>query len=211
MPHAVLLGDSIFDNAAYVRGGPDVVAQLREALPAGWTASLAAEDGAMASDVARQLRRLPHGATHVVVSAGGNDALGHADLVEARAGSVAEALARLADASEAFERRYRAMTADVLAVGVPVVLCTVYWPRFADPTYQRLTVTALAHFNDAILRVAIEHGLPVIDLRLVCDADGDYANPIEPSVQGGAKIAAAITRVVRDHSFDRKIAAVYPR
>lgn len=29
--HVVLLGDSIFDNAAYVRGGPDVVAQLADA------------------------------------------------------------------------------------------------------------------------------------------------------------------------------------
>jgi hypothetical protein len=27
--HVVLLGDSVFDNAAYVRGGPDVVAQRR--------------------------------------------------------------------------------------------------------------------------------------------------------------------------------------
>ena len=25
MGHVVLLGDSIFDNAAYVRGGPDVI------------------------------------------------------------------------------------------------------------------------------------------------------------------------------------------
>ena len=30
MKHIVLLGDSIFDNAAYVAGGPDVVKQLRE-------------------------------------------------------------------------------------------------------------------------------------------------------------------------------------
>jgi hypothetical protein len=29
----------------------------------------------------------------------------------------------------------------------------------------------------------------------VCDADADYANPIEPSVRGGAKIAAVIARL----------------
>ena len=40
MPHVVLLGDSIFDNAAYTNGGPDVVTQLRELLPAGWHATL---------------------------------------------------------------------------------------------------------------------------------------------------------------------------
>jgi hypothetical protein len=29
MKHIVLLGDSIFDNGAYVNGGPDVVTQLK--------------------------------------------------------------------------------------------------------------------------------------------------------------------------------------
>ena len=73
MPHIVLLGDSIFDNAAYVRPGePDVVHQLRARLPAGAKATLAAVDGAPAADVRRQLERLPAGATHLIVSAGGN-------------------------------------------------------------------------------------------------------------------------------------------
>jgi hypothetical protein len=45
--HIVLLGDSIFDNGAYVSGGPDVVAQLRSRLPQGWEATLLAVDGAV--------------------------------------------------------------------------------------------------------------------------------------------------------------------
>jgi hypothetical protein len=36
MPHVVLLGDSTFDNAAYVAGGPDVPTQLRARLPHDW-------------------------------------------------------------------------------------------------------------------------------------------------------------------------------
>jgi hypothetical protein len=59
MGHVILLGDSIFDNAAYVSGGPDVVSQLRAALPAGWQASLLAVDGAVITDVPRQLARMP--------------------------------------------------------------------------------------------------------------------------------------------------------
>lgn len=47
-------------------------------------------------------------------------------------------------------------------------------------------------FNDAILRAAFELRLDVIDLRLVCSEQSDYANPIEPSGAGGKKIAAAI-------------------
>ena len=39
-------------------------------------------------------------------------------------------------------------------------------------------------------------GLPLTDLRVICDEPEDYANPIEPSVQGGAKIARAIVEVV---------------
>jgi hypothetical protein len=31
---------------------------------------------------------------------------------------------------------------------------------------------------------------------MICAEDADYANPIEPSVQGGAKIAAAIAAFV---------------
>jgi hypothetical protein len=44
-----------------------------------------------------------------------------------------------------------------------------------------------------ILRVALDHGLGIIDLRSVCDQPTDYANPIEPSSAGGAKIARAIS------------------
>ena len=47
MSHLILLGDSIFDNAAYVAGGPDVVQQVRARLPQGWTASLRAVDGSV--------------------------------------------------------------------------------------------------------------------------------------------------------------------
>ena len=47
-------------------------------------------------------------------------------------------------------------------------------------------------FNDVIVRVAHERKLGLVDLRLVCTEPSDYANPIEPSGSGGAKIARAI-------------------
>ena len=58
-PHVVLLGDSIFDNARYVPGGPSVIEHLRRVLPAAGRATLLAVDGAGAEDVARQVARLP--------------------------------------------------------------------------------------------------------------------------------------------------------
>jgi hypothetical protein len=35
-------------------------------------------------------------------------------------------------------------------------------------------------------------GLDIIELRAVCTEPADYANPIEPSGRGGARIAAAV-------------------
>ena len=208
MPHIVLLGDSIFDNAAYVPGGPDVVAQLREILPAGWSASLLAVDGAVIDGVARQLARLPADATHLVVSAGGNDALGHSDLLERRATSSPQVLGWLADAAEGFETRYRRMLDAILARRLPLTLCTIYNGNLGPPV-NRLAATALAVFDDVILRVATEWSLPVIELRLVCTEPSDYANPIEPSVQGGAKIARAVARALTSGEAQARGARVF--
>jgi pimeloyl-ACP methyl ester carboxylesterase len=68
--HVILLGDSIFDNATYAVGAPDVVRQVRQRLPQGSKATLAAVDGGKIGDVRRQLRRVPSDATHLVLSVG---------------------------------------------------------------------------------------------------------------------------------------------
>src|ERR671911_474926 len=190
MNHLVLLGDSIFDNAAYTSGAPDVVHQLRLQLPPGWRATLVAVDGGTTESVRDQLRSLPPDATHLIVSAGGNDALG------APVGSAAEALLGLADIAAEFERNYHAMITEMLAYGLPTALCTIYYPRFPDATLQRVTVTALAVFNDCIIRAALMHGLPLLDLRFVCTEEGDYADPIEPSSRGGGEIASAVVEMI---------------
>ena len=58
--HVALLGDSIFDNAAYTSGAPDVVTHLRRLLPPGWQATLCAVDGATTTDLDAQLARGGH-------------------------------------------------------------------------------------------------------------------------------------------------------
>jgi hypothetical protein len=198
MSHLILLGDSIFDNAAYTDGGPDVVTQLNAALPAGWAASLLAVDGSTTDDIAGQAGCLPADATHLVLSVGGNDALQQAHLLLTPAASTEEALGLLADLAEQFERDYRAAVQACLRPGLPLTICTIYNGNFPDPAYQRLVTTALAVFNDAILRTAIAHRLPVIDLRAICVNPEDYANPIEPSSVGGAKIARAVAALATE-------------
>ncbi len=194
----MLLGDSTFDNAAYVAeaGAPDVVRQVRRRLPAGSRATLLAVDGSTTAGVHEQLRRLPDDATHLVVSVGGNDALMSADFLAAPVRSAGEALLGLADIGDGFEGGYLAMLAEVLARGLPTAVCTVYYPRFAEAAFQRMAVAGLTVFNDCIIRAAFARGLPLVDLRLICTEGEDYANPIEPSARGGEKIARAVVTLV---------------
>jgi lysophospholipase L1-like esterase len=197
MNHVVLLGDSIFDNAAYTGGAPDVVRQLRRRLPQGSKATLGAVDGGRIGDVREQLRLLPADATHLILSVGGNDALGHIDFLGAPAGSTAEALLGLAEIAADFERGYNDMLDEVLARGLPTAICTIYYPRFPDTTLQTIAVTAQTVFNDCIVRAALVHRLPLLDLRFVCTEEEDYADPIEPSAQGGEKISRAIAEMLQ--------------
>ena len=101
------------------------------------------------------------------------------------------------------------MLNSLLALKKPLGVCTVYDPNFPDPLMQRLTTTALNIFNDCILREAITNGLPVIDPRLICTEQADYANEIEPGVAGGRKIAEAILRFVQHHDFSGRRTVVY--
>jgi len=200
MPHVVLLGDSVFDNAAYVSGGPDVVSQLRTILSADCQASLLAVDGNVIADVPRQLAGRPRDASHLVVSVGGNDALRAAAVLEQPVQSVAHALAVLVDVRDRFLAAYGTMLDAVQATGQPAAFCTIYDPRYPDPQRRRLTAAALALLNDVITREVFARGLPLIDLRVLCGEDADFANPIEPSVQGGWKIAKAVAAFVRSCS-----------
>lgn len=198
MSHIVLVGDSIFDNAAYVEGGPDVIAQVRQLMPGGWQASLLAVDGSTTKNIPAQVKHLPIDASHLVLSVGGNDAIVNADILRMPAESTAQALAALHDLSQGFERDYRHAVAACRQKGLRLAICTIYNGCFPDQEYQRLISTGLMVFNDVILRVGIEFGLPMIDLRLICSSPSDYANPIEPSSIGGAKIAKSIVSFVTD-------------
>jgi hypothetical protein len=209
MKHVVLLGDSIFDNKAYVGNGPDVINQLRSKLPVVWNASLRAVDGNVTTNISRQLEQLPGDATHLVVSIGGNDAINSADVLQRKATSTAEVIFQLAAIADQFEYDYQTMLRGILNRNLPTAVCTIYYPRMPEPEVQRLSVTALTVFNDCIIRAAVTMGLPLLDLRLICNEDADYANPIEPSVQGGDKISAAIVRLLSEHDFNKRRTEIF--
>lgn len=208
MKHIVLLGDSILDNAAYVGGGPDVRTQLQDLLTE-WKVTLLAVDGSTTQDIYTQFNQLPPDTSHIVISSGGNDALGHMDFLQEGANSVVDVLSRLGMIGERFNYTYRSMLSKALSYGIPTAVCTIYYPRFPDPLLQRTAVTALTVFNDCIIREAFLAQIPLLDLRLICNQDMDYANPIEPSVSGGAKIARIISRLLVEYDFSSRRTQVF--
>lgn len=211
MTHIVLLGDSIFDNAAYVPGEPPLIEQLNTLLNGNAYATLLAVDGDITDDVAGQARDIPRDATHLVVSVGGNDALQVVSMLHGDQ-SAQELLTGLTAVQDNFKSSYREMLDGLLEWHLPATVCTVY---DAVPNLHVLAhdsaATALSLFNDVIVREAASRGLPVIDLRTICDSTEDYSevSPIEPSAIGAEKIARAIHHVYSQHEFEKSKTIVF--
>lgn len=208
MPHLVLLGDSIFDNGAYVPGQPAVIEQVRAALDRGWQATLLAVDGNVVADVPAQLRRLPADATHLAISAGGNDALRESGILFQPAERVDAVLSQFADIQERFSQGYARLLAAAARSGLPLVVCTIY---DSIPGLGREARLALSIFNDVILRQAASARVPVLDLRLLCSQPQDYSplSPIEPSSSGGEKIAHTLASFMTTHDFSKAQCVVF--
>jgi len=206
--HIVLLGDSIFDNAVYVPGEPSVIQQLTTELGERGKATLLATDGDVTTSIVRQLGGLPVDATHLVLSVGGNDALQHTGILDKTIANSAELLAELATIHARFRKAYAEMLGAVLRHGKPTAVCTIYDSNFPLPR-KLLADVALSVFNDAILRCASDVGVPVLDLRRIFREAKDYANPIEPSAIGGAKLVKAIVKVTEEHDFTMRRTTLY--
>jgi hypothetical protein len=200
--HITLLGDSVFDNGVYVEPGQDdVSAHLRKKLvPLGWTFENRAVDGHVAEDIEVQL--LSHYVTKpctFVLSVGGNNALGYLDVIQDPLSdkSVGAVLMAFHQIREDFRRVYADALNKILAHDQPLVVCTIYNPKYPDSVLQTLAETGLSFFNDVIVEEALKRDLPIIDLRKVCSEREAFANPIEPSEVGGDLITDAIISITQ--------------
>ena len=194
----VLLGDSALDNGAYTGGGPAIPEQLAELLAPNGHVTMLAIDGSTTDDIPSQLAEAPSNATHFLLSVGGNDAMLQIDVLSRPAQSVSHALISVAEVIADFNLAYRRCLDQVVALGLPTTVCTIYNGAFDEESGEQSVIsTALQAFNDVIFQSAFDHGVNVIDLRRVCTDPDDFANPIEPSTIGGAKIAAVIHQAVQ--------------
>jgi hypothetical protein len=58
-----------------------------------------------------------------------------------------------------------------------------------DSSYQQAAESAVSIINDVIQQEARRHTFDILELRTLFTDKADYANPIEPSAIGGAKLA----------------------
>ena len=225
----ILLGDSIIDNKSYVLNNElDVTEHLKKLFS--YDPHIAIENHAVDGDTMYQLERdhldsnLLSGATHMVVSIGGNDLLCNISFLQTttKLSKVMGKDARIEkwgvrelnpsrnrvfeetyfEIIQPFTKQYETIVANLSNHRAKLLLCTVYEgdlvdsDEFSDVNYSSKTMVSV--FNDIVYRTANKYGADVLELREIFVSSEDYANPIEPSHIGGGKLAKAIQQWVDD-------------
>lgn len=202
--HIVLLGDSTLDNGRYLNvafGELSVEKQLaKKCAEKDWELTVLAQDGSLLEDViARQIPQIPASATHLVLSASGNNLLSLLNqMVRARFslssmyGSIWEGMKRVADL-------YRELIAALCGLGCHVAVCTVYRPNFNHMFFKSLATFSLGMHNTRLSAISEEFDCSVIDLANLLEGQEDFANPLELNTRGGAKVVQNVSCFVVDH------------
>lgn len=199
--HVVLFGDDLGRMPRIRDLGPGQLE--RQLLPGAgddWRLSLVRADDVLSRS---PLAQVPADATHVVISLEGNRAIAASGMLQGHPGSYEEALARLSLAADEFETVIEGLIRSALATRLPVAICTMYLPLHRHPVKQRAAATALAIFNDRILRQAIAAGISVVDLRPICAAPGDYSASGLLSRSALSRVAALIWRALAEDKRGR--------
>jgi hypothetical protein len=196
--HIILLGDALGDLPRIRDRGPG---QLENRLLPDWQkpwrlSLIRADDVINRSPLAQ----IPADASHVVITIEGNRAIATSGLLEGRPESYEEALARLSFAADQFEEVMRSLIRVALATRLPAAVCTMFPPRLQNPVQQRAASTALAIFNDRIIRQAVDVHMPIADLRTACTEAADYSSRGLLSRTGLTKVAALIWKALHDSS-----------
>lgn len=172
--HVLLLGDALVDSIE------------------GWTLTRVAAADAIAGAA------LPEDATHAVICLEGSRAIAESGLLEGEPAAYRQSLALLSQAADAFEQQLRALIDTAQVARLPVLVCTLPLPRYADDQLQQAATAALAIFNDRVARAAFAARLALADLRLVFAEPGDYSGELDLSAAGGRKLAELLGRALAE-------------
>jgi len=201
--HLVLLGDAL-QNIDLGKGQAEDTLVPRPRNP--WKLTVL-----QPPEVLRQgrVRAIPSEVTHIGICVDGGWAIETSGLLKGRAQSIQDALDTLAAAADEFENMFARLVAAAAEAGVPTIVCTLVPARYVEASQQRVAATALAIFNDRILRRAIAARLSIVELRLVCDEDGDYASETLLSHAGVRKVANVARSALYDISRNPGRTRVY--
>ncbi|HEY6720395.1 MAG TPA: hypothetical protein VI363_02055 [Burkholderiales bacterium] len=201
--HLVLLGDAL-QNIDLGKGQAESTLVPRPRNP--WKLTVL-----QPHEVLRQGRTqaIPAEASHIGICVDGGWAIETSGLLNGGARSVREALDALASAADEFENLFARLIAAATEASVPTIVCTLVPARYVEPSHQRVAATALAIFNDRILRRAIAAHLSIVELRLICDEDGDYASATLLSRAGVRKVANVARSALYDISRNPGRTRVY--
>lgn len=156
-----------------------------------------------------RVRAIPTGVTHIGICVDGGWAIEASGLLKGRAQSIRDALDTLAAAADEFEDVFARLIAAATEAGVPTIVCTLVPARYVEPSQERVAATALAIFNDRILRRTIAAHLSIVELRLICDEDSDYASETLLSHAGVRKVANVARSALYDISRNPGRTRVY--
>jgi len=156
-----------------------------------------------------RVRAIPAEVTHIVICVDGGWAIETSGLLQGSAQTIREALYGLASAADEFEKVFVRLIATATEAGVPTIVCTLVPARYVDPVQERAAAAALAIFNDRILRRAIAAQLSIVELRLICDEDSDYASETLLSHAGVRKVANVARSALYDISRNPGRTRVY--
>ena len=201
--HLVLLGDAL-QNIDLGKGQAETALVPQPRNP--WKLTVL-----QPPEVLRQgrVRAIPAGVTHIAICVDGGWAIETSGLLQGSARTIREALDALAWAADEFENMFACLIAAATEAGVPTIVCTLVPARYVELSQQRVAATALAIFNDRLLRRAVAARLSVVELRLVCDEDGDYASETLLSHAGVRKVANVARSALYDVSRNPGRTRVY--
>jgi len=206
--HVVLLGDSTLDNGRYLnlaKGELSVEKQLMKVcMERHWDMTVLAQDGSMLEDVrTRQLPLIPEGATHIVLSASGNDLLSLLNqmvvanfTLSSMYGTIGTGLLEVAES-------YRSLLDQLKTYGCHLAICTLYRPNFNHLFFKSLAGFSLGLHNSRIKQISVDVDCSVIDLSNMFDSEEDFANPLELSTVGGSKLVENVAAFVTDNPISR--------
>ena len=198
----VLLGDSIIDNKTYVLDGEFSVLEHIQSKTETPVTQLAL-DGATTDDViSNQINVIPFGTSHIVLSVGGNDLLNEIGfLMEDFKYTPNQVLERCQSLIAPIRQKYESIVSQLQTTSrANLLLCTVYEGNLdGSVMYDDIAISSramLSLFNDSVYKTHNLFGTDVLELRHIFTDKEDYANPIEPSHQGGEKLAEKLIRWV---------------